>query len=154
MTSSHGQSLPFTTEVIMNKASCFSIAALCLCALTANAGTITQGASQSEPAATGLQMLALSAADQLDMDVWNRSVAAARELPELVERTVFTGPVASVSYAPLGTPSGELAGGQSAMQGLFAPGPSPFSFMLLAAGLALGSYTLRRTRISSEAACG
>ena len=138
----------------MNKASCFSIAGLCFCALTANAGTITQSASLGAPAEASLQLLALSGADQLDMDVWNRSVAVARELPDLVARTVLTGPVASVRYAPLGTPAGELAGGQSGMQALFAPGPSPFSFMLLAAGLSLGSYTLRRTRISTQAACG
>jgi hypothetical protein len=138
----------------MNKASCFTIVALCLSTLTATAGTITQSSSQGDSSEPGLHILAMSAADQLDMALWSRSVAAARELPALWEGAVFNGPVASVSSAPLGAPSVDLAGGPSNLNMLFAPGPSPFSFMLLAAGLALGSYTLRRTRLSALAACG
>ena len=138
----------------MNKASCFTIAALCLSTLIATAGPITQSASQSDSFGPGLHVLAMSAAEQLDLTLWRQGVAAAQELPALWEGAVFNGPVASVSGAPLAAPAGDLARGQSGMSALFAPGPSPFSFMLLAAGLALGSYTLRRTRISTQAACG
>ncbi|MES2760523.1 MAG: hypothetical protein V4693_24385 [Pseudomonadota bacterium] len=138
----------------MNKASFFFTVALCLSALTASAGPITQGASQGEPVQPGLHILAMSAAEQLDLDLWNRAVASARELPTLWEGAAFNGPVASVRSAPVGAPAADLTGSGANMRSLFAPGPSPFSFMLLAAGLALGSYTLRRTRISELAACG
>jgi hypothetical protein len=138
----------------MKKTSCFSIVALCLCTLTASAGTLAQSALQSEAPEPGLHILAMSPAEQLDFALWTRGAAAARELPALWEGVVFNGPVASVRSAPLGAPAGELASGPSGLNTLFAPGPSPFSFMLLAAGLALGSYALRRTRISALAACG
>jgi hypothetical protein len=151
MTSSHGFSLPSPTEVIMNKASCFSLLALCLGSLTATAGTITQSASLADPSAPALHLLAMSASDQLDLALWDRGVAAARELPALWHGAVFNGPVASVRSAAA---SAVLATESSPSGDLFAPGPSPFSFMLLASGLALGSYTLRRTRLSALAACG